>query len=132
MANVTKLRCSHQQTTPCQWYPTAFWHLEKDIELSHQTVWHILKKWRLLGNSVALINKQHLANGILRLSDICKKVQNFAGDYTEGMYRNFTCKFIIRRRWTQSSNGVAHTEEMANVRELRCSHQQTTPCQWSF
>ncbi|GBM08232.1 hypothetical protein AVEN_82923-1 [Araneus ventricosus] len=30
---------------------------------------------------------------------------------------------------SQSSNGVAHSEEMANVRTLRCCHQQTIPCQ---
>ncbi|GBN15576.1 hypothetical protein AVEN_250484-1 [Araneus ventricosus] len=36
---------------------------------------------------------------------------------------------VIRRSWSQSSNGSAHTEAMANVRALRCCHQQTTPCQ---
>ncbi|GBM26130.1 hypothetical protein AVEN_87282-1 [Araneus ventricosus] len=59
--------------------------LSVEAYLIHQTVWHILKKWRILERSVALINTQHLANGILRLSDIWQKVQNFAGDYIEGM-----------------------------------------------
>ncbi|GBN31244.1 hypothetical protein AVEN_189274-1 [Araneus ventricosus] len=59
--------------------------VEVGLTISHQTVWHILKKWRMLGRSVALINKQHLANGILRLSDIWQKVQNFARDYIEAL-----------------------------------------------
>ncbi|GBM54459.1 hypothetical protein AVEN_150613-1 [Araneus ventricosus] len=45
---------------------------------------------------------------------------------------------VIDRVWTarelsvkfvSSSSGVAHTEEMAHLRALRCWHQQTTPCQ---
>ncbi|GBO33246.1 hypothetical protein AVEN_14995-1 [Araneus ventricosus] len=59
--------------------------VEVGLTISHQTLWHILKKWRMLGRSVDLINKQHLANGILRLSDIRQKVQNFARDYIEGL-----------------------------------------------
>ncbi|GBM23051.1 hypothetical protein AVEN_150259-1, partial [Araneus ventricosus] len=60
---------SHQTV----WHILKKWRvtvLELSIEvgLSHQKVWHILKKFRMLESSVALINKQHLANGILRLS----------------------------------------------------------------
>ncbi|GBL94550.1 hypothetical protein AVEN_235635-1 [Araneus ventricosus] len=54
------------------------WELSVEVCLSHQMVWHILKKWRMLGRSVAVINK-HLANGILWLPGIWEKVQNFAG-----------------------------------------------------
>ncbi|GBN26567.1 hypothetical protein AVEN_210131-1 [Araneus ventricosus] len=36
------------------------------------------------GRSVAVINKQYLANGILRLPHLWQKVQNFPGDYIEG------------------------------------------------
>ncbi|GBN26454.1 hypothetical protein AVEN_60371-1 [Araneus ventricosus] len=66
---------SHQTV----WHILKKWRvtvLELSIEvgLSHQTVWHILKKFRMLESSVALINKQHLANGILRLSDIWQNV----------------------------------------------------------
>ncbi|GBM00005.1 hypothetical protein AVEN_93599-1, partial [Araneus ventricosus] len=39
--------------------------LSLEVGLSHQTVWYVLKKWRMLGRSVAVINKQHLADGIL-------------------------------------------------------------------
>ncbi|GBN92635.1 hypothetical protein AVEN_142453-1 [Araneus ventricosus] len=113
MANIRALSCCHQQTTPCQRYPTDLHHIGRpsipqhhidivngllsldclwtlrelsvDVSLSHQTVWHILRKWRILGRSVAVINKQHLANGILRLPDIWQKVRNFAGYYIEGM-----------------------------------------------
>ncbi|GBN16211.1 hypothetical protein AVEN_238512-1 [Araneus ventricosus] len=49
--------------------------LSAEVGLSHQTVWHIMKKWRILRRSVALISKQHLASGILRLSDIWQKIQ---------------------------------------------------------
>ncbi|GBM09278.1 hypothetical protein AVEN_59248-1 [Araneus ventricosus] len=59
--------------------------LSLEVRLSHETVWHIPKKWRMLGPFVAVINKQLLANGILQLPDIWKKVENFAGDYIEGM-----------------------------------------------
>ncbi|GBM59253.1 hypothetical protein AVEN_205084-1 [Araneus ventricosus] len=59
--------------------------LSVEVGLGHQTVWQILKKWRMLVRSVAVINKQHLANGILWLPDIWKNVQKFAGDYTGGM-----------------------------------------------
>ncbi|GBM67848.1 hypothetical protein AVEN_216863-1 [Araneus ventricosus] len=45
-----------------------------EVGFSHQTMWHILKKWRMLGHSVAVINNQHFANGILRLPDIWQKV----------------------------------------------------------
>ncbi len=46
-----------------------------EVELSHQTVWHILKKSLnimiiAVGCSVTDTNKQHLANGIIRLPDI--------------------------------------------------------------
>ncbi|GBN87763.1 hypothetical protein AVEN_197653-1 [Araneus ventricosus] len=58
--------------------------LSVEVGLSHQTVWHVLRKWRKLGRSVAVINK-HLVNNILCLPDIRQKVQNFVGDYTEGM-----------------------------------------------
>src|SRR5258705_4248364 len=40
---------------------------------------------RAVGRSVADINRQHLANGILRLPDIWQKVHDLAGDYIEGM-----------------------------------------------
>ncbi|GBL74861.1 hypothetical protein AVEN_243706-1 [Araneus ventricosus] len=49
-----------------------------------------------------------------------------------------SCLLSIDRRWTvrelsvkfvSSSNGMAHAEEMVNVRALRYCHQQTTPCQ---
>ncbi|GBN56299.1 hypothetical protein AVEN_29549-1 [Araneus ventricosus] len=46
------------------------WELSVEVGFSHQTVWHILKKWRMLGDPVAVINKQHLANSILRLPNI--------------------------------------------------------------
>ncbi|GBM74512.1 hypothetical protein AVEN_178449-1 [Araneus ventricosus] len=35
--------------------------------LSHHTVWQLLKKWRILVRSVAIINKPHLVNGFLQL-----------------------------------------------------------------
>ncbi|GBN66735.1 hypothetical protein AVEN_259107-2 [Araneus ventricosus] len=52
-----------------------------EIGLSHQTVWNILKKWQMLERSVTLINKQHLANSILRLSDIWQKAQCVLCDF---------------------------------------------------
>ncbi|GBM64233.1 hypothetical protein AVEN_213652-1 [Araneus ventricosus] len=55
-----------------------------EVGFSHQTMWYLLKKWRMLGRSVAVINNQHFANGILRLPDIWQKVSNFADDYIEG------------------------------------------------
>ncbi|GBO25759.1 hypothetical protein AVEN_100080-1 [Araneus ventricosus] len=48
--------------------------LPVEVGLSHQMVWHILKKWQMLGRSAAFINKQHLANGILRLSGVIDRL----------------------------------------------------------
>ncbi|GBM14925.1 hypothetical protein AVEN_213269-1 [Araneus ventricosus] len=33
------------------------WELSVEVGISHQTVWHILKKWRMLGSCVAVFNK---------------------------------------------------------------------------
>ncbi|GBN89929.1 hypothetical protein AVEN_231754-1 [Araneus ventricosus] len=48
--------------------------LSVEVGLGLQTMWSILKKWRMLGRCIALINKQHLANGILLLSGIWQRV----------------------------------------------------------
>ncbi|GBM41086.1 hypothetical protein AVEN_28858-1 [Araneus ventricosus] len=59
--------------------------LSVEVCVSQQTAWRVLKNWRVLGRSIAAINKQHHANGILWLPDIWQKAKNFAGDNIEGM-----------------------------------------------
>ncbi|GBM19095.1 hypothetical protein AVEN_38204-1 [Araneus ventricosus] len=78
---IGRLQDGSKRFAPSMDYPGII----SNVDLSRETVWHILKKRRMFGCFVAVINKQHLSTGVLRLPDIWQKIQNFAGDYIEGM-----------------------------------------------